>query len=237
MFTSELVTKSISSYQIPDRYRAEAEKLLLKAIALFGEGDLLLFAITGSCALEFCVDGWSDINALIVTKQLDQDKNKLFYRVCSDHTIHIAPTLLTQKEFEKNHLNDASRIAVWQLCERMVQPNYVHGVMNIPSITLKDIQINDEFAMPNKVQIMKELLWRNAQDNKNEIIKTLYAIIKMNLRKRNCITYSYGGAFKKFAELYGGPEFSIFFELVSGSNTPSEQLISYAESVVKRICE
>ena len=29
MYTNELVTKSISSYQIPDKYRAEAEKLLL----------------------------------------------------------------------------------------------------------------------------------------------------------------------------------------------------------------
>lgn len=235
MYTNELVTKSISSYQIPDKYRAEAEKLLLETIALFGEDGLLLVAITGSCALEFCIDGWSDINVLIVTKELDQEKNKFYYKICGNHSIFITPTLLTQKEFENNNFSDDARVAIWQLKEKMIKPNYLRGVMSIPNITLKDIQDNDRITMPIKVQILKELLWQNIPNSKEILVKTLYTIVKIALRKRGIITYSYSGAFDKFAKEYNAPGFDIFFELVLNSS-PSEQFLDYAKNVLKIIC-
>ena len=234
MFTSELVTKDIPDYQMPEQYRKEALNFLIEAINLFGNNNFLFFAITGSCALEFCIDGWSNINAMIVTKEFDPSKNKSLYCLCGNHTIQIVPTLLTKDEFETSLLDDEARVVMWQLGEKMIKPNYVFGKMSIPKITLMDIQGNDKTMLPVKIQEFKNLLWQDNYD-KRKLIRALYTIIKMSLRTRGHIAYSYSGAFKKFAEIYGGPKFDIYSEIISRSNVPSAQFINYAGSVIGRL--
>ena len=118
MFTSELITKDIPDYQIPHSYKTEAVGFLIEAMKLFGNNNFLFFANTGSCALEFCIDGWSNINAMIVTKEYDPNKNKQLYELCNNHSIQIAPTLLTKDEFETSLLDDETRVAMWQLGEK-----------------------------------------------------------------------------------------------------------------------
>ena len=116
----------------------------------------------------------------------------------------------------------------------MIKPNHIFGKMNIPRITFEDIKENDKIMLPVKIQEFKNLLWRDSS-NKSKLVRALYTIIKMSLRRSGHFAYSYSGAFKKFAEIYGGPKFDIYSEITSRSNAPSAQFINYAGSVIGRL--
>ncbi len=236
MFVSGLMVKKISSCQMPDRYRNEAEKYLEEAKAVFKE-DLLLFMVTGSCALGFCIDGWSDINVLIVTKNFDLPKYKIIHNAAVNHSIHIVLTLLTRYEFENNLLDDETRVAVWQLNEKWLLPNFVRGGLNAPDIKIRDIQEDDKRMMPAYLHEIKNIFFGDVRGMKVPIIKLLYTIIKMELRRRGCVVYSYTGAVKEFAKNYNDQEFGLFLEISSRTDDPSQEFLVYAERVVRKICE
>ena len=235
MFTSNLKIKDFSNYLIPDKYRTIAKNYLSEAQAIFGD-DLLLFAITSSCALDLCIDGWSDIDVLIVTKGFDVAKNKLIHKVGNSYEIRIALMLLTQYEFEHNLLDDKTRVAIWQLRTTITYPNYVHGNMIVPDIKFKNIKEDDKTMMPTYLLKLRRLFWEDTKNSKRPIIKMLYIVIKMELRKRDVIVYSYTSAIHKFAILYGEQEFDISKEISSESKDPSPEFLTYAQRVVGRIC-
>ena len=235
MFTSELETREFSSSKMPERYRNIAEKYLAEAQTIFGN-DLLFFSITSSCAMDLCIDGWSDIDVLIVTKNFDLEKNKLIHEAGSAHDIRIALMLLTQYEFEHNLLDDKTRVVIWQLRERQICPNFVNGSLSIPYVTLGSIQNDDKTMMPTYLHKLRRLFWEDTKNSKRPIIKMLYIVIKMRLRQRERIVYTYVGAFQQFAKLYGEPEFDILKEIMSKSKDPSPEFLAYAQNVVKMLC-
>lgn len=236
MFTSELKTRSFSSYKMPEKYRKIAEEYLTEAQTIFGD-DLLLFSITSSCALDSCIDDWSDIDVLIVTRSFNLEKNKLIHEAGATHNIRIALMLLTQYEFEHDLLDDKTRVVIWQLREEQIYPNFVRDSLSIPYITLENVKEDDRTMMPAYLHKLRRLFWEDTKNNKRPIIKMLYIVIKMELRRHNRVTYTYVGAFRQFAMLYDEPEFNISAEILSGSKTPSPEFLAYAQGVVKRICE
>ncbi|MDO4747409.1 MAG: hypothetical protein Q4A70_03690 [Candidatus Saccharibacteria bacterium] len=197
----------------------------------------MLFAITSSCALNSCIDGWSDIDVLIVTKNFDVTNNEMIHKVGNSQKIRIALMLLTQYEFENNLLDDKTRVAVWHLKKGLTYPNYVQGNMIIPNITFKDIQNDDKVMMPTYLHKLRRLFWENTENSKRPIIKMLYIVIKMELRKRGYVVCSYANAFQRFAIMYNEQEFDILKEISSKSKNPSPEFLAYAQYVVKKICK
>ena len=236
MFTRELKIRDFSDYQMPNKYRIIAENYFLEAQAIF-EDDLMLFTITSSCALNSCIDKWSDIDVLIVTRNFDTTKNELIHKVGNSQEIRIALMLLTQYEFENNLLDDKTRVAVWHLKKGLSCPNYVHGNMMIPNITFKDIQNDDKIMMPSYLHKLRRLFWENTENSKRPIIKMLYIVIKMDLRKRGYVACSYADAFQQFAVAHNEQGFDILKEISSKSKNPSPEFFAYAQRVVKKICK
>ena len=90
--------------------------------------------------------------------------------------------------------------------------------------------------MPTYLHKLRRLFWEDTKNSKRPIIKMLYIVIKMELRKRDVIVYSYTSAIHKFAILYGEQEFDISKEISSESKDPSPEFLTYAQRVVGRIC-
>jgi hypothetical protein len=234
---SQYRIKEFSEYNLPKNYENTASGYCDDAKIVFGD-DLQMYMLTSSCALGECIDGWSDVDFLIVTKELAFDSLRAIHEAQKKYDIRIALGALSLHEIHENMLSPEKDVIFYQLAEGMIMPNYVTDdpSFTLPRVSLEQIQQNGKKRLPELLHKTRRLLYEPSND-KRGIIKTLYSIEKILLESEghNIIATSYSEAFEKFATEFGADSFDIMSEMLSQSSA-SEEFITYARCVVESIC-
>jgi predicted nucleotidyltransferase len=233
--TMKYKLKAFSDYGMPVHYVDVIKGYFTDSKDLLGN-NMLMFMVTGSCALGSCLDEFSDIDVMVVVRKFDYVSLKEMHGIVEKYPIRIALTMFSQHEIESEMLDGKTYNFLFQLGRGMISPNYLSENLDLPEINLEALQKNDEKSLPDKLFRLKRLLYVPSND-KHDIIKMLYLVIKIRLRSRGhgIIATSYKEAFDKFATEFNAPSFNISAELNFGQPATAD-FITYARDVVERIC-
>jgi hypothetical protein len=221
---------------MPDRYTEVASSFLGETQTALDD-RLLMFMVTGSCALKQCVDGFSDIDALIVTDKFNFADLKTLRNSTAVYDISIAVEALSRHQVERRMFDDKTKFAFYQMSSGLIAPNYIQdgSSLTLPDVELSEIQEDDKLTLPWQLDRVGRLLYEPS-DNKRMAIKHLYTIMKMRLRSldHGIVATSYAETFKRFAQEFGEEEFDIMAEIAS--NQPmSEEFVTFARRVTERV--
>lgn len=233
----EYQTKAFFDYGLMKHYVDVVEGYFVDARRILGE-KMLMYMLTSSCSLDACIDGWSDIDILIVAEKLAFAELKAMHEAQKNYNIKIALALLSRHELANEMLDDKTNVVFFQITKGLSAPNYIIDDTSfiLLSVDLRQIQQDDICMMPMYLHKLRRLLYDPTED-KRSIIKMLYIVIKMRLRSsgREIIATSYPEAFNRFADEFGQDQFDIVSEMLSGKSA-SDDLISFARHVVEGIC-
>jgi predicted nucleotidyltransferase len=230
--------KAFSDYGLPAHYVDVIQGYFDDVKKLLGR-DVLMFMLTGSCALGSCLDGFSDIDVMVVVEEFDFFKLKEMHEAAEKYPIRIALTVFSRSEVDCRMLDGKTYNFLYQLGQGMLSPNYLTRYLDLPKISLEDLRENDRKTLPDKLFRLKRLLYTPfvPPSDKQDIIKTLYLVIKIRLRSHahDIVATSYREAFGWFALEFGMQSFDISQEL-NFDQPPTPDFIDYARDVVERIC-
>lgn len=228
-------TKGFDNYNIPISYRDVIEGYYKDARRILCE-NMIMFMLTSSCSLNACIEGWSDIDILVIVEQLDFTELKALHEEALKYDINIALAILSRKEVINKMFDDKTGVVFYQLTTGMITPNYIKSDLleEIPQVDLEEIKHNDVLMLPWYLHKLRRLLFAPS-DDKRAIIKMLYIVIKMKLRMNNVIVISYTEAYGKFAKKYGMESVDIISEML-GEQKLSDGFIKFARQIVEKIC-
>ncbi|MDR2523988.1 MAG: hypothetical protein LBC95_00390 [Candidatus Nomurabacteria bacterium] len=232
-------TGAFCGYGLMKHYVSVVERYFTDAKKILGD-KMLMYMLTSSCSLNACIDGWSDIDILIVTENLDFTELKALHSAQRQYDIKIALALLSRHELANAMFDDKTNLVFYQIAQGLSAPNFIvdNPPLVLPRVELAQIQQDDIRMLPMYLHKLRRFLYTPTND-KRAIIKMLYIVVKMRLRSsgHEFIAMSYPEAFVKFADEFNEELFDIVSEMLSNNtNTPSNEFVVYARRIVERIC-
>lgn len=228
-------TKAFCDYNLPIAYQNVIEEYYNDAQQILCD-NMLMFMLTSSCSLDACIEGWSDIDILIVVQQLNFLQLKAMHEKASKYNIKIALAMLSRNEVMNRMFDDKTNMVFYQITVGLTKPNYLKDGLSLvlPQVTLEQIQQDDKTMMPWYLHKLRRLLFAPS-DDKRSIIKMLYIVIKMKLRMDNIVATSYLEAYCKFAQKYHIEPVNIMSEMLSKQKL-SNSFLKFARQTVEKIC-
>ncbi len=226
---------SIESLGLSSAYEQVAKSYFEDIKEIYGE-DLLLFMITSSCSIGECIEGWSDIDVLIVTKTLNFVKLKMAHDRAVTYPIKIALAALSEHEARNGIVDSKTRVVLYQISTGIANTNFVNGA-SFPETSLDDVRITDNQVLPYYLHRLRRLLYAPS-DDKRTIIKYLYLVSKILLRRREngeIWATSYVEAYEKISALYKIEPIDISAEMMT-NGPASDAFVLFARTLVEKIC-
>ena len=100
-----LTVKIPKEFNIPQMYKNEIDRIY-DQINLSLTNEILFLMVTGSCARETVIEGWSDIDFIIVSKTNNHSLRKSLKKIFSASPMKIGYTIYNQKIFENNNITN-----------------------------------------------------------------------------------------------------------------------------------
>ena len=222
----------VTDLNLPEQYDHAAQEMLRDSQEIYGD-KLRLFMITGSCALGQCIEGFSDIDLMLVSEGLNFNELHRIQESAKKHMVRIALTAYTQSEIEAGSFDDKTHNFMYQLNQGLIAPSYKDSDLKLPTISLEKLQEVDRLFLPSKLHRLKRTLHTTAGD-KVAMIKMLYTAEKMKLRSagHNIIATSYQDAVDLYADEFHARRIDITPEL-NYERPASDDLIDYAREIVE----
>lgn len=191
-YTGEIL--QISKLKIPPNYNYQLQticNLLKKDLA----NTLLLLMVCGSCYNESIIEGWSDIDLVLVINSYNFKIIQTINQIISTSDINIGTTIFSKREFEYCKLDSKSLYHIYLMQNEKIKPIYYNYKLLIPIINFEDIVYDIRERLPNILHDTKRLLYK---ENARKIIKNLALILKLILINDKYFPKSYTDIFNMF---------------------------------------
>ena len=200
-------------------------------IKFLGE-NVLLYCVTGSLGRGDLVPGWSDIDILLVYKNLDNNTLSGLGKIIRKNksSIKIGITQYTLNEFNDPLYKDPKTYQnINQILEGTIKPKILSPKIKIHRY--KNLEIIDNIDVAKSIHSIKRqlILGPEGFDEKN-IYKELIMILKVSLRNKGINVFGYNNILKlaqsniNFNVDIKGPE-----EILQLSNQKQQRYASYVE--------
>jgi len=195
--------KEVDSFGIPKRYKEALSSFVNGVRELLG-GEILLLVLTGSGGREEIIDGWSDLDVLIVLNQITRLSLDQIADLVSKSAIKIGTTIYSQAEFERGILDSKTVINMEFIRQRILKPIIVHKDLKVRYLTKTSRAKRDKIALPEFLHELKRALYNQDTFNVHSVAKTIDTIMKIILRitKKEMIS-GYDRVHEEFYKLFG----------------------------------
>lgn len=192
--------RTINDFILPYKYK-NTLKGVYTEITTTLKSNLLLFLVTGSCYWGNVIDGWSDIDIILVVKKNDYVVRKILDKISSKYDIHIGTTVFSQFELLSGYLDAKSSYALWCLQKGYLQPVFISDQCKIPSISKEIVNTQLIHKTTELLHSIRRMIYQADFREHKKIYKSLEHIVKHVLVINGIIPRSNTEMFNIFSEL------------------------------------
>ena len=173
-------TRKIESLNIPKQYKITLIEFFYKLENIFGD-NLSLFVVTGSGGREKIIDGWSDLDVLIVLKDFSPEQDINLAKLVENQPVKVGITVYSKQEFE-NGLVDSKTIFNLELIrERILLPIILEKGIRLPYFSVAYRKSLHRELLPNLIHELRRSLYYPDKLNIHSIAKNIDTIMKFIL--------------------------------------------------------
>ena len=217
---------SPSEIQLPPEHKSVLLSFYEAVKSTIGD-DLSFFMVCGSAGRGHFINGWSDIDVLIVCDSYNSRRMSFISDYLETANIKIGTTIYSSQEIHCLTTDAKTFYSLYLLQQGKLSPFLYRDSLLIPTISKNALLTKLNSFTPEAVHKLKRLLYRPAQQEVPNIVKTLYLIIKNHMLSHDAMPASYQEAFEVFSKKYG---------LISPAVPPEpvllDEITAYAHSVL-----
>lgn len=218
---------------IIDEYVKEVKKQL--------EHHLSLILIIGSSSSNKVMEGWSDIDVILVIDKYDFNIIDKIKEISNSYSVKIGTTVYTDKEFLNKNIDPKTYYHLYLLQNGKIDFQYVKDNFNIPIVTFEEIKathipyVNWRLHMYKRMFLYDQL---NKEQYKS-LFKMTYLIMKAKLILNGFFPRNYDEVFKMFSRQYNFKYFDYekFIANYLSDNEDYKKIYEYAKMFLLEIIE
>ncbi len=202
--------RGVDELQIPDQYK-QAIQTCYEECSKQLNTKLKLFLIHGSCARETVIEGYSDIDLILVVEPNDSDTRRILNSIVSKFTnIKIGTTVYGQSEFERLDIDAKTTYAISKIETGEYFPTFCVPELQISRIDRTILKNKYKESIPDQVHTLRRLLYDDKVDTKkaDSVFKIVSHIMRAMLIQEDVDAKGYFDVYKKFADRFGIKEFN-----------------------------
>lgn len=200
-------TLNLETVPCPGIYKEEVKKtanLLEEQLKKEIKGLLL----TGSCYSGNVIEGFSDIDFLVILREIDRSvlmKIEELAHLCS---IKVGYTAYTEAEFVKGYIDEKTKINMWRMKQGELKPIFWDNSLVYPVYDEMEIEISIRKTLPGWIQTARREIAQGCDIKK--LIKAITIIMKILLfSHQKTYMNGYDTVFKHFAEMTAFEKYDI----------------------------
>ncbi|MGT2838107.1 MULTISPECIES: hypothetical protein [Streptococcus] len=178
------------------------------------QDKILLFSYTGSTTNNSYIEGWSDVDVLLVLEENIIDFYNEVNCQISKYSYKFGVNIITKGDIERDRVDTKNLLNLYNICRGYIKPNYIRNfklpVLNIDKITNMQIVNRNNFISSIKKHIVQDSF------NVRKVFKECLIVFMILLAENGklCITYS---------------------EVVEGMREINHPLSEYLEDLISKI--
>jgi len=223
--------REIEDFKIPKNY-AELIKNVFDNLKKEFKHRICLLVLTGSGGRERIIEGWSDLDLLIVLDELKkEDINKVANRV-KEGKIKVGTTVYSKREFEEGLVDTKTIYNLELIRKNILDPNYQRGEIKFPYFSEDYRRKIHKITFPNMIHTLSRSLYSTEIDIRTTA-KAADTIMKFILSvNNNELPVGYLEVQEKFYRKFPRcPKIHNVFELMEEKDLESyrEECLSFLE--------
>ena len=201
--------------------------------------QLEMIFIIGSSASDIVISNWSDIDCVIVLKELNKNSLKVITKLSNDYKIKIGNTLYSKKEFEDGLVDGKTLYYLLLNQKDLVNIQYKSENLTLPFVNLEILKNVTKIILLNDIHDCKRhLIYKELNDNQiKRLFKKIYVIMKSILIINNEFPKNYNETFNLFSKKYNFEYFDYmeFIKAFQKNNVDISYLKNYALNLINFI--
>lgn len=203
-------------------------------------GDILkLVLLIGSCSSGYVVEGWSDIDIILVLENYKIEYVNIIKKLVQRYDIKIGNTIYSKTEFENKRIDPKTYYYLLLVQENYIKIQYHSSHVNIPKVTMKECQdqymtwLMEHFHSYKRMWLYQEI----SEEKIREIFKNTYLIMKAILIINNYRPQNYEQVFNLYSEKfnYKNLNYKKFIEEYQKKEYNKTEIINFAKDFSEEI--
>ncbi|WP_283308575.1 hypothetical protein, partial [Streptococcus dysgalactiae] len=186
---SNPILKSIVDFNVDEKLKDELIDFFNFIVKNY-ENNLLLFSYTGSTTNDSYIDGWSDVDVLLILENLEINFYHLVKKQISSYSYSFGVNIITKEDIERDRVDTKNLLNLYNICRGYIKPNYVRDfklpVLNLDKLINQQIINRNAFIASIKKHIVEDTF------NIRKVFKECLIVFMIILAENGklCITYS-----------------------------------------------
>lgn len=203
-------------------------------------GDVLkLVLLIGSSSSGYVVEGWSDIDIILVLENYKIEYVNIIKKLVQKYDIKIGNTIYSKTEFENKRIDPKTYYYLLLVQENYIKIQYNSSSLNIPKVTMKECQdqymtwLMEHFHSYKRMWLYQEI----SEEKIREIFKNTYLIMKAVLIINNYRPQNYEQVFNLYSEKFNYKKFNYkkFIEEYQKKEYNKTEIINFAKDFCEEI--
>ena len=226
------------SEQLPIKYKESIFNYITELKNNLGD-VLKLVLLIGSSSSGYVVDGWSDIDIILVLENYKIEYVNIIKKIVQRYDIKIGNTIYSKTEFENKRIDPKTYYYLLLVQENYIKIQYNSSRLNIPKVTMKECQdqymtwLMEYFHSYKRMWLYQEI----SEEKIREIFKNTYLIMKAILIINNYRPQNYEQVFNLYSEKfnYKNLNYKKFIEEYQKKEYNKTEIINFAKDFSEEI--
>lgn len=226
------------SEQLPIKYKESIFNYITELKNNLGD-VLKLVLLIGSSSSGYVVDGWSDIDIILVLENYKIEYVNIIKKIVQRYDIKIGNTIYSKTEFENKRIDPKTYYYLLLVQENYIKIQYNLSRLNIPKVTMKECQdqymtwLMEHFHSYKRMWLYQEI----SEEKIREIFKNTYLIMKAILIINNYRPQNYEQVFNLYSEKfnYKNLNYKKFIEEYQKKEYNKTEIINFAKDFSEEI--
>lgn len=221
------------SEQLPIKYKESIFNYITELKNNLGD-VLKLVLLIGSSSSGYVVEGWSDIDIILVLENYKIEYVNIIKKLVQKYDIKIGNTIYSKTEFENKRIDPKTYYYLLLVQENYIKIQYNSSSLNIPKVTMKECQdqymtwLMEHFHSYKRMWLYQEI----SEEKIREIFKNTYLIMKAVLIINNYRPQNYEQVFNLYSEKFN---YKKFIEEYQKKEYNKTEIINFAKDFSEEI--